>query len=64
MNKTQRIVLGITLMLMGIITFVFVAYIWSTNGSEIASETFYAFCLLGIIFVGGGVFIMVSKKKR
>lgn len=65
MNKPQRIVLGITLILMGIIIFIYVAHVWLTIGpEEIDPFVVYIFCLLSIIFVGGGVFIMVSKKKR
>ena len=68
MNKPQRMVLGITLILMGIITFVYVALntqrIYdSLFGWGNVSANSYLLCLLGLIFIGGGFFILFSKKK-
>jgi len=60
MNKPQKIVIGITLILMGIITFVFLAL----QFEEMDPEGPYILCLLAIVLVGGGFFILFIKKKR
>lgn len=57
MNKSQRVVVGVVLILMGIATFSFMI-------SNSLYYDQYFMILLGIAFVGGGFFIFFSKKRR
>jgi len=76
MNKSQKVVIGIVLILMGIVTLLFM----TTTIKEVGifttshliryqvdvlpnSKAWFA-CLLGIAFIGGGILVLVSKKKR
>jgi len=75
MNKSQKIVIGIILILMGIVTFLFMTTIadctlWTTiDGTRysipVPSDTqAWLACLLGIVFTGAGIFVLISKKRR
>ena len=64
MNKSQRIVASIVLILMGAISFILAesgmdAYYIRRHLFEI-----YLMILLGIAFTGGGIFLLVSKKEK
>ena len=77
MNKSQRVVVGVVLILMGIVTFILAVSIGSYLSSPppphgfvldrlIHKEIleFYPVILLGIAFTGGGIFVLISKKER
>jgi len=69
MNKLQKISIGITLIFMGIATFIYVALnigeIYSSiHGFAHISIASFLIFLLGIVFIGGGFFILFSSKKR
>jgi len=69
MNRLQKISIGIALIVMGIVTFVYVALITEKIYSSISgfghiSIISYLMILLGIVFIGGGFFILFSSKKR
>jgi len=69
MNKSQRIVAGIVLIVMGIILFILVASnileYCIVNPPYFRRHMFelYPIILLGIALTGGGIFVLVSKKK-
>ena len=64
MNKSQRMVVGIGLILMGVYSFV------STTQSHMHVAlvrypfAFYSLIILGIAFIGSGIFVLISKKRR
>ena len=77
MNKSQRIVVAVVLILMGIATFSFMisnliyyehAWYQKVNSPVLSFSEMeaghYLMILLGIAFVGGGFFIFFSKKRR
>jgi len=75
MNKSQKVFIGIVLILMGIVTLLFMTTIadctlWTTiNGTRYSipvpsDPQAWLACLLGIVFIGGGILVLVSKKKR
>ena len=68
MNKAQRLVAGIALILIGVYSFIFIGAI--THDYDLVGylrrhvfET-YHIILLGMIFMGAGIFLLVSKKRR
>jgi len=75
MNKSQRVVVGIVLILMGVVTLVFmtttVEYValFTSGGVRyrvdvLPNSTAWLACLLGIVFTGAGIFVLISKKRR
>lgn len=71
MNKSQRMVAGIVLILMGVITFFLIAsniYSYSfTLFSDYFRRSmfkFYPIIVLGMAFIGAGIFVLVSKKRK
>jgi len=76
MNKSQRKVLGIALILMGIVTLVFMTTTieeigFFTTASNIRhrvdilpNSKAWVASLLGIAFMGGGIFVLISKEKK
>ena len=65
MNKGQRVVAGITLILMGVILFILIKLsFYSVEYIRRHVFEVYPMILLGIVFTGGGIFLLVSKKKR
>jgi len=68
MNKNQRVVINIVLILMGVISFTITALIVYFNieyylfGGFIS--IFLAMLVLSIIFTGAGILVFISKKKR
>ena len=79
MNKSQRVVVGIVLILMGFVTFIFAVlignhlfslplippgYVLIQPGIRKYIFELYPAILLSIAFTGGGVFLLVSKKGR
>ncbi len=80
MNKSQRVVAGIVLILMGVVTLLFMTttieyaatreVVWR-SGSRVyevvdilPNSTAWLACLLGIVFIGAGIFVLISKKRR
>ena len=75
MNKPQKMTIGSVLILMGIVTLVFmtttVEYValYTSGGVRYNvdvlpnSRAWFA-CLLGIVFTGAGILVLVSNKKR
>ena len=76
MNKSQRAVVGIVLILMGVITFVFmtttieeVGFFTTSPGVRyqvdvLPNSRAWLACLLGIVFTGGGILVLISKKGK
>ncbi|MBA7604713.1 hypothetical protein ES703_11839 [subsurface metagenome] len=65
MNKSQRLVAGIALILMGIILFVLINLsVYSVEYLSRHVFELYPMILLAIAFTGGGIFVLVSKKKK
>jgi len=68
MSKSQRVIINIVLILMGVISFTITALIVCFNieyylfGGSIS--VFLAMLVLSIIFTGAGILIFISKKKR
>jgi len=64
MNKSQRMVAGIVLILIGIVSFIFAAS--TTDAYYVRRHLFeiYLMILLGVAFTGGGIFVLISKKER
>ena len=62
MNKTQKITIGITLIIMSCISMT-----WDTWGQDsmIIRQTLdFIKYILAVIFLGGGIFILFGLKKR
>ena len=65
MNTSQRVVAGIALILMGIVLFVLMNMsVYSVEYIRRHVFEVYPMILLGIAFTGGGIFVLVSKKRR
>jgi len=66
MNKAQRVVAGIVLISTGIVSFIFAGIIPLVRVSNFYMYMFrtYPMIILGILFIGGGIFALVSKKRR
>jgi hypothetical protein len=67
MSKSQRKVIGVILILMGVISFILAALIVDTySGRHYFSYymfKLYPVVLLGIVFTGGGIFVLIGKSK-
>lgn len=61
MNKPQKTILGITLILMGVAQFIFMGW-WGV--AEMEPQGPYLLSLLGIVFIGSGFIFIFSKKKK
>jgi len=67
MNKSQKLVAGIVLILMGVISFISAtSFVRGHSDYYLKTHEFelYLLILFGIAFIGGGIFVLVSKKRR
>lgn len=73
MNKPQRVTIGIVLILMGIVTLIFMTttvehVAFYTSGGVryrvdvLPNSMAWFACLLGIVFTGAGIFVLIGKK--
>ena len=65
MNLAQRIILGATLLLMGLVTFEYISafFFFNLDSVLIDKDNFIHFILL-IGFMGGGLFVLFGIKRK
>jgi len=67
MSKSQKVVIAVFLILMGIFSFISAtSFVRGHSDYYLKQHEFelYLLILFGLAFIGGGIFVLISKKRR
>ena len=62
MNKTQKITIGITLIIMSCISMTWDT--WGQDSAIIRQTLDFIKYILAVLFLGGGIFVLLSLKRK